>query len=96
MDEAADPSDQQHEYDRQLVDEQSDADVPLTAGDPVVERHAHRSGGDVAADELDEQHEAQREGDQRRQGAKQVAPSVGPPADQQDGGAQGRDGDQQA
>ena len=39
MDQTADAGDQQHEDYRELVDEQSDVDLPVSAGDPVVERH---------------------------------------------------------
>ena len=39
MDQAADAGDQQHKDDRELIDEQPDIDLPLPAGDPVVQRH---------------------------------------------------------
>ena len=44
VDQTADAGDQQHENDRELVDEQPDVDVPTSAGDPVVQRHGHRTG----------------------------------------------------
>ena len=87
VDQAADAGDQQHEHDRQLVDQQADVDVPAAGGDPGVERHADRAGGLLAAEQLDEQrhpdHERRDRGqrcradDPRRR--RPCRPAAGPP-----------------
>jgi hypothetical protein len=96
VDQAADPGDQQHEDDGQLVDEQTGADVPGADGDPVVQRHSYRAFRRVAAEELGEVADSDGEGGQRRDGAQKVAPPVAGLADQQqDRRADRRDGDEQ-
>ena len=96
VDQTADAGDQQHENDGELVDEQPDIDVPPSTGDPVVQRYGHRTGGNVAAKQLDEVDQTQSERDQRRDRAEVRGPTIGPPANQQqDRSAHGRDGDQQ-
>jgi hypothetical protein len=96
VDQAADAGDQQREQDRQLIDLQPDADVPVAGADPVPQVQTDGPLGLFPAEQLDEQSQAEGEGDDRRERAEEMAPAVAEPADQQqDRGADQRHGDQQ-
>ena len=61
VDQAADAGDQQHEDDRELVDQQPDVDLPDPAGDPVVQRHRDSPSRLLPAQQIDEVVETDRE-----------------------------------
>ena len=65
VDQAANAGDQQHEDDRELVDEQADVDSPYSAGDPVVQRHGDSAIWHGAPEQLNEVDNTDGKGGQR-------------------------------
>ena len=97
VDQPADAGDQQHEDDRELVDQQPDADAPAAAAEPLVQRHARPSAtprrGRAAA--TNSSSPTANETNGARVPSRCPQRVAGPADQQQHGGAGGRDGDHQ-
>jgi len=83
VDQGSDAGDQEHEQDRQRVDEQAELDGPAARGDPLVDGRVQVAGLGIEAEQRREQHQPDHEGGDHRGGGQEMAPPVGEPACQQ-------------